>query len=275
MLLPLFQNQTWRECSMRVIHRLSLSAVAYVIANPLPNLRWRNTLSVTPGLCGLHSFTTDPLVALLDWIFILFTEECLRRVCEYIKNLHWAVVCYSCSSLVLKSAHIGVSSQYLDASLTAVYWSSRETAQLTLIVQLTLCIMIVSFAAFTSTTTCNLRKYVTDSRYCLLDTDQIYYRLFIFVKANVITKLEERFYSSKSDLLQFLPWSGKRHLCIAWTVEASRIFLKWILIEESLRINMISDVIMGYVRLYQIYSISLHFEPSFTCLWSSSLPVMA
>jgi len=50
---------------MRMKHRLSLSAVANVGANPLHNLRRRVTLSVIPDVCGVHSFNTDPLVALL------------------------------------------------------------------------------------------------------------------------------------------------------------------------------------------------------------------
>jgi len=72
--------------SKEVKYRLSLSAVAYVVANPLHYLSRRNTLSVTPDVCGLYSFYTDTLVALLNYIFILFTEESLYQACEYSQN---------------------------------------------------------------------------------------------------------------------------------------------------------------------------------------------
>jgi len=70
----------------------------------------------------------------------------------------------------------------LDASLTALYWSSRETVllTLTLTIQLTLGIMMVLFPVVTSATTCNLRRNVKVSWYYLLDTEHSYYTVFIY-----------------------------------------------------------------------------------------------
>ena len=124
---------------------------------------------------------------------------------EYSQHLLSTVVSNFCSSVVLKSSSLGVSSHYLNNSLTALCLSCRENVQLTLTVQLTLGIMKVSLPAFTCTTTFNLGITVKDSLYYLLDTEHIYCRLFIFVNGQRNYEIrEERFYSSKSELLQFL-----------------------------------------------------------------------